>query len=116
MREASLAREMHAAGARSVKYLYMGLLLSSLPKSLVCLPCSKGYYVHSCQKMRYKGEYAPSFLLDPEEYTWQPLATCVPLLERDGIRYVSFVHPEHSLRGDEVPPERELRNTPPLLE
>lgn len=47
MREAALAREMHTAGARGVKSLYLG------------------FYVHSCAKMRYKGEYAPSFLLDP---------------------------------------------------
>ena len=24
-----------------------------------------GFYVHSCQKMRYKGEYHPSYLADP---------------------------------------------------
>jgi len=25
----------------------------------------KGYYIHTCQKMKYKGEYTPSYLLDP---------------------------------------------------
>lgn len=24
-----------------------------------------GYYIHTCQKMRYKAEYQPSQLLDP---------------------------------------------------
>lgn len=29
-----------------------------------------GYYIHSCQKMRYKGNYKPSYLLCPITYTW----------------------------------------------
>ncbi|KAF2470790.1 arginine-tRNA-protein transferase 1 [Lindgomyces ingoldianus] len=32
-----------------------------------------GYYIHSCVKMRYKGEYRPSYILDPETYEWNPL-------------------------------------------
>ena len=32
-----------------------------------------GFYIHSCVKMRYKGDYSPQFLLDPETYTWSPL-------------------------------------------
>ncbi|KAF9883582.1 Arginyl-tRNA--protein transferase 1 [Aspergillus nanangensis] len=32
-----------------------------------------GYYIHSCQKMRYKGAYRPQYILDPESYTWDPL-------------------------------------------
>ncbi|GAD93427.1 arginine-tRNA-protein transferase [Paecilomyces variotii No. 5] len=32
-----------------------------------------GYYIHSCQKMRYKGTYRPQYILDPESYTWDPL-------------------------------------------
>jgi hypothetical protein len=27
--------------------------------------CGAGYYIHSCQKMKYKGEYSPSYLADP---------------------------------------------------
>ncbi|KZT53310.1 hypothetical protein CALCODRAFT_486451 [Calocera cornea HHB12733] len=73
LREAMLAREMHEAGLEGLKYLYMG------------------YYIHTCQKMRYKGDYSPSFLLDPEEYTWYPIASCLPLLDKH--RYVSFAHP-----------------------
>ncbi|EIM88514.1 uncharacterized protein STEHIDRAFT_95770 [Stereum hirsutum FP-91666 SS1] len=76
LREASLAREIREAGAKHMGYLYMG------------------FYIQSCQKMRYKGEYAPSYLADPEEYTWHPIETCKPLLEK--TRYVSFAHPEHS--------------------
>ena len=26
---------------------------------------SAGFYIHSCPKMKYKGEYTPSFLADP---------------------------------------------------
>lgn len=108
LREASLVREMHAAGARSVQYLYMGQ-----SPSLPIFSCtfltkpSLGYYIHSCQKMRYKGDYSPSFLLDPEEYAWYPLATCVSFFEKDDTRYASFAHLEHSLSGNDVPPKCE---------
>ncbi|RPD67049.1 hypothetical protein L226DRAFT_529443 [Lentinus tigrinus ALCF2SS1-7] len=77
LRETALAREMHEAGAPGMQYLYMG------------------FYIHSCQKMRYKGDYAPSYLADPEEFTWFPLEKCRPLLDK--YHYASFAHPEHSL-------------------
>ncbi|KAL8710352.1 MAG: hypothetical protein Q9220_005122 [cf. Caloplaca sp. 1 TL-2023] len=32
-----------------------------------------GFYIHSCVKMRYKNQYQPSSLLDPETYTWNVL-------------------------------------------
>ncbi|KAJ9374814.1 hypothetical protein DTO282E5_369 [Paecilomyces variotii] len=32
-----------------------------------------GFYIHSCQKMRYKATYRPQYILDPESYTWDPL-------------------------------------------
>lgn len=32
-----------------------------------------GYYIHSCTKMRYKGDYKPQYVLDPETYEWNPL-------------------------------------------
>lgn len=32
-----------------------------------------GYYIHSCQKMRYKGEYKPQYLLDYESGDWELL-------------------------------------------
>ncbi|XP_038048103.1 arginyl-tRNA--protein transferase 1-like isoform X2 [Patiria miniata] len=40
-----------------------------------------GFYIHSCDKMRYKGQYHPSFLLCPEAYTWCPIECCRPKLE-----------------------------------
>lgn len=42
-----------------------------------------GFYVHSCPKMRYKAEYAPSDLLCPRTRIWVPLADAVPLLDAD---------------------------------
>ncbi|OJJ59026.1 hypothetical protein ASPSYDRAFT_58214 [Aspergillus sydowii CBS 593.65] len=32
-----------------------------------------GYYIHSCQKMRYKGSFRPQYILDPESHNWDPL-------------------------------------------
>lgn len=32
-----------------------------------------GFYIHTCQKMRYKGRLYPSFLLCSEAYTWHLL-------------------------------------------
>ncbi|OCH90708.1 hypothetical protein OBBRIDRAFT_819164 [Obba rivulosa] len=76
LREAALAREIHEAGVPDMNSLYMG------------------YYIHTCQKMRYKGDYSPSYLLDPEECTWHPLEKCRPILDQH--RYACFAHPEHS--------------------
>lgn len=32
-----------------------------------------GFYIHSCVKMRYKGDYAPQYILDPDTYAWDLL-------------------------------------------
>nr|XP_020460194.1 arginyl-tRNA--protein transferase 1 isoform X4 [Monopterus albus] len=40
-----------------------------------------GFYIHSCSKMRYKGNYRPSDLLCPETYVWVPIEQCLPRLE-----------------------------------
>jgi len=85
LREAALAREIHDAGVPSMTSLYMG------------------FYIYSCAKMRYKGDYAPSYLLDPEAYAWFPLKECTPLLEKH--RYGCFSKPEHSLDEDPGPEE-----------
>ncbi|KAG1907323.1 arginine-tRNA-protein transferase [Suillus fuscotomentosus] len=85
IREASLAREIHDAGAITMTSLAMG------------------FYIHSCQKMKYKGGYSPSYLADPEKFTWFPLADCISQLEK--FRYAAFVHPEHSLEGPQDPGE-----------
>ncbi|KDR83855.1 hypothetical protein GALMADRAFT_236300 [Galerina marginata CBS 339.88] len=81
LREVSLAREMREAGAPGMGNLYMG------------------FYIYSCQKMRYKGDHSPSYLADPETYDWFPLETCVPLLEKH--RYACFSQPDQSSNDDE---------------
>ncbi|KIK75335.1 hypothetical protein PAXRUDRAFT_835710 [Paxillus rubicundulus Ve08.2h10] len=85
LREATLAREIHEAGLSSMDSLYMG------------------FYIHSCCKMRYKGEYSPSFLADPEDFAWYPLKSCTEILDK--YRYGVFSHPEHSLEGQDDPGE-----------
>lgn len=32
-----------------------------------------GFYIHSCPKMRYKIDYSPQYILDPEILSWDPL-------------------------------------------
>ncbi|TBU58360.1 arginine-tRNA-protein transferase [Dichomitus squalens] len=77
MREVSLVKEMHEAGLTDMKFLYMG------------------FYIHSCVKMRYKGEYSPTYVLDPEDYTWFPLEQFRPHL--DQYHYASCAHPDRCL-------------------
>ncbi|KAH9994119.1 arginine-tRNA-protein transferase [Russula compacta] len=92
LREISLAKEFHDAGVPQLKHLYMG------------------YYIHNCQKMKYKGEYSPSYLADPEDFSWHPLSSCKNALEQ--FRYACFTHPEHSLEGQ--PPSIEIEPPPQL--
>ncbi|XP_036801777.1 arginyl-tRNA--protein transferase 1 [Oncorhynchus mykiss] len=40
------------------------------------------FYIHSCPKMRYKGQYQPSDLLCPETYVFVPIESCIPSLEQ----------------------------------
>ncbi|CAN7988184.1 unnamed protein product [Ixodes hexagonus] len=40
-----------------------------------------GFYIHTCPKMKYKGNFSPSYLLCPETYTWHPIEKCRPLLD-----------------------------------
>ncbi|XP_074502757.1 arginyl-tRNA--protein transferase 1 isoform X2 [Sebastes fasciatus] len=47
-----------------------------------------GFYIHSCPKMRYKGQYRPSDLVCPETYAWVPIEQCLPRLETS--RYARF--------------------------
>ena len=63
LRELELTRKLFLGDPETFKYYYMG------------------YYIHSCQKMRYKGEYYPSFLLCPESYRFIPIEQCRPKLD-----------------------------------
>ncbi|KAM7444933.1 Arginyl-tRNA--protein transferase 1 [Porites harrisoni] len=37
-----------------------------------------GFYIQSCPKMKYKGQYSPSYILCPETYNWIPIEQCRP--------------------------------------
>ncbi|XP_065305433.1 arginyl-tRNA--protein transferase 1 isoform X3 [Dermacentor albipictus] len=56
-----------------------------------------GFYIHTCPKMRYKGNFSPSRLLCPETYTWHPIEKCKPLL--DANKYCRFE--QDPTKGDE---------------
>jgi len=58
-----------------------------------------GFYIHSCQKMKYKGKYKPSDLLCPENFQWVPLSECIPKLEK--WKYSRFVDKEPLLLSQE---------------
>ncbi|KAF2708501.1 hypothetical protein K504DRAFT_477844 [Pleomassaria siparia CBS 279.74] len=61
-----------------------------------------GFYIHSCPKMRYKGEYSPQYVLDPETYEWNPLdGELRELLDRKP--YVSLSR-ERRLKTDKSAP------------
>ncbi|KAL1850437.1 Arginyl-tRNA--protein transferase 1 [Diaporthe australafricana] len=44
-----------------------------------------GYYIHSCPKMRYKIDYHPQYVLDPETLTWD-------LLDQDALAIFDKKH------------------------
>ena len=78
LRELELTRQMYLKEPQNFHYYCMG------------------YYVHACQKMRYKGQYYPSYLLCPESYQFIPIETCRPKL--DASRYAR-------LNDEATPPE-----------
>ncbi|XP_076599620.1 arginyl-tRNA--protein transferase 1 isoform X1 [Chaetodon auriga] len=69
LREIAFTRQLHKQSPK-LSYYYLG------------------FYIHSCPKMRYKGQYRPSDLLCPETFVWVPIERCVPLLENS--RYARF--------------------------
>ena len=58
-----------------------------------------GFYAHSCKKMRYKGQFIPSYLSCPEAFTWHPIEKCSVLLEKS--KYSRFDE-DNSNEPDEV--------------
>jgi arginine-tRNA-protein transferase len=56
-----------------------------------------GFYIHSCEKMRYKGEFHPSELLCCKTNQFVPLSECVPLL--DQFKFTPFVSPYKEQRA-----------------
>uniref|UniRef100_A0A915Q444 Arginyl-tRNA--protein transferase 1 n=1 Tax=Setaria digitata TaxID=48799 RepID=A0A915Q444_9BILA len=49
-----------------------------------------GFYIHSCQKMRYKSHFHPSDLLCDRSFTWVPLEKCLEVMQRYGERVEAF--------------------------
>nr|XP_060624537.1 arginyl-tRNA--protein transferase 1 isoform X1 [Anolis sagrei ordinatus] len=78
LREIAFTRQLHEK-APELSYYYMG------------------FYIHSCPKMRYKGQYRPSDLLCPETYVWVPTEQCLPFLEHS--KYCRFN--QNPTAGDE---------------
>jgi arginine-tRNA-protein transferase len=69
-----------------------------------------GFYIHSCVKMRYKGTYKPSYLLDPESYEWNALDGELHRL-LDMKRYVSLARErvlKEKTRSSKTPADEEL--------
>ncbi|KAG7630822.1 N-end aminoacyl transferase N-terminal [Arabidopsis suecica] len=50
-----------------------------------------GYYIHSCNKMRYKAAYRPSELLCPLRYQWVPFEVAKPLLDKKPYSVLSNI-------------------------
>lgn len=48
-----------------------------------------GFYIHSCVKMKYKGDYSPQYMLDPESYSWDLLDADVKK-QLDKSKYLSL--------------------------
>jgi len=96
LREVSLAREIGEAGAVELSSLYMG------------------FYIYSCPKMRYKGDYSPSYLADPETYEWFHLETCISLLQK--YNYACFSEPSHSSNKRESESLSDLDATDPKFD
>jgi arginine-tRNA-protein transferase len=59
-----------------------------------------GYYIHNCVKMRYKGDYKPQYVLDPETYGWNPLEGEVRELMAQQ-KYVSLSREHSHKKGEE---------------
>ena len=83
--EMMFVRNLHKYWSRQITNYYMG------------------FYIHSCPKMRYKGQYEPSWLLCPETYEWIDIKSCTPLL--DQVKYTRFnVTSERPDEATIVPP------------
>ncbi|GJN14558.1 hypothetical protein PR202_gb01401 [Eleusine coracana subsp. coracana] len=59
-----------------------------------------GYYIHSCNKMRYKAAYRPSELLCPLRYEWVRYDLVKPLLDKSQYSVLS----DFDKMQDELPP------------
>jgi arginine-tRNA-protein transferase len=53
-----------------------------------------GYYIESCPKMRYKGDYHPSQLLCPTTYQWVDAEIAIPKLQQTPQQVCTLVEEE----------------------
>ncbi|KAL4727692.1 Arginyl-tRNA--protein transferase 1 [Fusarium chlamydosporum] len=61
-----------------------------------------GFYIHSCPKMRYKIDYSPQFVLDPDSLTWDPLdREMLDLLDKKPFVSLSF-EKKQTFEGDHL--------------
>ncbi|KAF9357660.1 Arginyl-tRNA--protein transferase 1 [Mortierella sp. AD094] len=73
-REIALVESLSAKpGYETVQYYYMG------------------FYIFTCPKMTYKGQFHPSYLLDPETYNWVKFDKCKEIIKDQ--RYSAFENP-----------------------
>ncbi|XP_072944615.1 arginyl-tRNA--protein transferase 1 isoform X2 [Epargyreus clarus] len=93
LREIEFTRHLHTC-APELKYYYMG------------------FYIHSCRKMRYKGNFFPSDLLCPETYKWIPIRDCIPILE---ITPYSRLDPDIDSIDENYPTEDDINYIPMLF-
>ncbi|CAI2164004.1 17242_t:CDS:10 [Funneliformis geosporum] len=93
LREIAMTQEFYNAGLQDLNWYYMG------------------YYIHTCQKMKYKGQYKPSDLLDPETYEWYSYDRCAALLDKH--KYVSFANPPNDEESNNNTDESDDSLSPP---
>ena len=60
-----------------------------------------GFYINSCQKMRYKGEYLPSELLCPKNYVWVDIQKCLKNPETHDFKSLHQCSEETANQKDE---------------
>ncbi|XP_063537097.1 arginyl-tRNA--protein transferase 1 isoform X1 [Cydia strobilella] len=92
LREIAFTRQLQSVSP-ALKYYYMG------------------YYIHSCKKMRYKGNFYPSDLACPETYKWCPLKDCIPKLE---VTPYSRLDPDIDSVDDNYPKDGDINYVPVL--
>ncbi|XP_036684386.1 arginyl-tRNA--protein transferase 1 isoform X3 [Balaenoptera musculus] len=88
LREIAFTRQLHEKTPQ-LSYYYMG------------------FYIHSCPKMKYKGQYRPSDLLCPETYVWVPIEQCLPSLENS--KYCRFNQDPEAAPQRRCPMHKSLR-------
>lgn len=72
-----------------------------------------GYYIHSCPKMRYKGEYKPQHVLDPESFEWESLdGELKQLLDKRSYVSLSRERRAKEVLADSANDKNDARPTP----